>query len=302
MSNNENLNNSNVPLENENNNEICEIENKRVAFISKYKSNQKRQLIISIIFVVIVLAGMFILLNYPSYLIFTFLGIIICFVGLSAYAKTCAREKEKNVKAFVEDYRKFEIAYLYNQDFSAFSNDSYKSIDPEEIRDLNLFSSAEVVESNNYINARYLSKEFKSYSLAIYKDKTNLSFIGKYYALRLEKEINGRLIINISKDNALEIKLEGLSKIEANYDIYTSLSEEDLNNVLKEEVKNIIDSFVIDDNTLAICILIENNYLKAFIKYTNKFVDIPVETEIDENVLKTNKENLSRILEIYKNI
>lgn len=277
------------------------IEERRQAFLINYKKDQKIQLIVSVVFVVLVLAGLFLILNYPSYLIFTFLGILICFVGLSTYSKTCSKKKEANIKDFVESYREYERSKVYDDRFNAISNESYKEVAKEEIIDLNLFSSTQVVESNNYIDARYLSKEFKSYSLAIYKDKVNLAFIGKYYAVRLEKEVEGRTIINLGS-NYLEINIDGLNQYELGFNVYSSLGEDEINTLIDEEIKQIINSFVFDGNTLNVCLLIENSYLKAFVNYSNKFVDVPVENAVDENVLNVTKGNLNRILEIYNNI
>lgn len=287
----------------ENNNEIknMSIEEKRQEFLLNYKKDQKIQLIVSVVFVVLVLAGLFLILNYPSYLIFTFLGILICFVGLSTYSKTCSKKKEANIKDFVESYREYERSKVYDDRFNAISNESYKEVAKEEIINLNLFPSTQVVESNNYINARYLSKEFKSYSLAIYKDKVNLAFIGKYYAVRLEKEVEGRTIINLGS-NPIEINIDGLNQYELGFNVYSSLGEDEINTLIDEEIKQIINSFVFDENTLNVCLLIENNYLKAFVNYSNKFVDVPVENPVDENVLNITKENLDRVLEIYNNI
>ncbi len=287
----------------ETNNEIknMSIEEKRQAFLINYKKDQKIQLIVSVVFVVLVLAGLFLILNYPSYLIFTFLGILICFVGLSTYSKTCSKKKEANIKDFVESYREYERSKVYDDRFNAISNESYKEVAKEEIIDLNLFPSTQVIESNNYINARYLSKEFKSYSLAVYKDKVNLAFIGKYYAVRLEKEVEGRTIINLGS-NHLEINIDGLNQYELGFNVYSSLGEDEINTLIDEEIKQIINSFVFDGNTLNVCLLIENNYLKAFVNYSNKFVDVPVENAVDENVLDVTKGNLNRILEIYNNI
>ena len=277
------------------------IEERRQAFLINYKKDQKIQLIVSVVFVVLVLAGLFLILNYPSYLIFTFLGILICFVGLSSYSKTCSKKKETNIKGFVESYREYERSKVYDDRFNAISNESYKEVAKEEIIDLNLFPSTQVIESNNYINARYLSKEFKSYSLAVYKDKVNLAFIGKYYAVRLEKEVEGRTIINLGS-NHLEINIDGLNQYEIGFNVYSSLGEDEINTLIDEEIKQIINSFVFDGNTLNVCLLIENNYLKAFVNYSNKFVDVPVENAVDENVLNVTKGNLNRILEIYNNI
>lgn len=277
------------------------IEERRQAFLINYKKDQKIQLIVSVVFVVLVLAGLFLILNYPSYLIFTFLGILICFVGLSSYSKTCSKKKETNIKGFVESYREYERSKVYDDRFNAISNESYKEVAKEEIIDLNLFPSTQVIESNNYINARYLSKEFKSYSLAVYKDKVNLAFIGKYYAVRLEKEVEGRTIINLGS-NHLEINIDGLNQYELGFNVYSSLGEDEINTLIDEEIKQIINSFVFDENTLNVCLLIENNYLKAFVNYSNKFVDVPVENAVDENVLNVTKGNLNRILEIYNNI
>lgn len=277
------------------------IEERRQAFLINYKKDQKIQLIVSVVFVVLVLAGLFLILNYPSYLIFTFLGILICFVGLSTYSKTCSKKKEANIKDFVESYREYERSKVYDDRFNAISNESYKEVAKEEIIDLNLFSSTQVVESNNYIDARYLSKEFKSYSLAIYKDKVNLAFIGKYYAVRLEKEVEGRTIINLGS-NPIEINIDGLNQYELGFNVYSSLNEDEINTLIDEEIKQIINSFVFDENTLNVCILIENNYLKVFVNYSNKFVDVPVENAVDENVLDVTKGNLNRILGIYNNI
>lgn len=277
------------------------IEERRQAFLINYKKDQKIQLIVSVVFVVLVLAGLFLILNYPSYLIFTFLGILICFVGLSSYSKTCSKKKETNIKGFVESYREYERSKVYDDRFNAISNESYKEVAKEEIIDLNLFPSTQVIESNNYINARYLSKEFKSYSLAVYKDKVNLAFIGKYYAVRLEKEVEGRTIINLGS-NHLEINIDGLNQYELGFNVYSSLGEDEINTLIDEEIKQIINSFVFDGNTLNVCLLIENSYLKAFVNYSNKFVDVPVENAVDENVLNVTKGNLNRILEIYNNI
>lgn len=287
----------------ETNNEIknMSIEDKRQEFLLNYKKDQKIQLIVSVVFVVLVLAGLFLILNYPSYLIFTFLGILICFVGLSTYSKTCSKKKEANIKDFVESYREYERSKVYDDRFNAISNESYKEVAKEEIIDLNLFPSTQVIESNNYINARYLSKEFKSYSLAVYKDKVNLAFIGKYYAVRLEKEVEGRTIINLGS-NHLEINIDGLNQYELGFNVYSSLVEDEINTLIDEEIKQIINSFVFDGNTLNVCLLIENNYLKAFVNYPNKFVDVPVENAVNENVLNVTKGNLNRILEIYNNI
>lgn len=287
----------------ETNNEIknMSIEDKRQEFLLNYKKDQKIQLIVSVVFVVLILAGLFLILNYPSYLIFTFLGILICFVGLSSYSKTCSKKKETNIKGFVESYREYERSKVYDDRFNAISNESYKEVAKEEIIDLNLFPSTQVIESNNYINARYLSKEFKSYSLAVYKDKVNLAFIGKYYAVRLEKEVEGRTIINLGS-NHLEINIDGLNQYELGFNVYSSLGEDEINTLIDEEIKQIINSFVFDENTLNVCLLIENNYLKAFVNYPNKFVDVPVENTVDENVLNVTKGNLNRILEIYNNI
>ena len=287
----------------ETNNEIknMSIEEKRQEFLLNYKKDQKIQLIVSVVFVVLVLAGLFLILNYPSYLIFTFLGILICFVGLSSYSKTCSKKKETNIKGFVESYREYERSKVYDDRFNAISNESYKEVAKEEIIDLNLFPSTQVIESNNYINARYLSKEFKSYSLAVYKDKVNLAFIGKYYAVRLEKEVEGRTIINLGS-NHLEINIDGLNQYELGFNVYSSLGEDEINTLIDEEIKQIINSFVFDGNTLNVCLLIENSYLKAFVNYSNKFVDVPVENAVDENVLNVTKGNLNRILEIYNNI
>ena len=83
---------------------------------------------------------------------------------------------------------------------------------------------------------------------------------------------------------------------------YEGVDQRILDTLIDEEIKQIINSFVFDENTLNVCILIENNYLKAFVNYSNKFVDVPVENAVDENVLNVTKGNLNRILEIYNNI
>ena len=89
---------------------------------------------------------------------------------------------------------------------------------------------------------------------------------------------------------------------ELGFNVYSSLGEDEINTLIDEEIKQIINSFVFDENTLNVCLLIENNYLKAFVNYSNKFVDVPVENAVDENVLNVTKGNLNRILEIYNNI
>ena len=175
------------------------IEERRQAFLINYKKDQKIQLIVSVVFVVLVLAGLFLILNYPSYLIFTFLGILICFVGLSTYSKTCSKKKEANIKDFVESYREYERSKVYDDRFNAISNESYKEVAKEEIIDLNLFSSTQVVESNNYIDARYLSKEFKSYSLAINKETFSIEKLIRPLMLVPETMTLDNLIIEFKK-------------------------------------------------------------------------------------------------------
>ncbi len=283
-----------------------QLENIREKFYQDFKKNRTISIVILVAFASLMLTCIALMMNMPDKMVVIFMAVLVLFIGTYLLNKNLRNNKENQVRTYVENFRKLQHSYIYNIDnFVVESDDAFSKIDEEILKNAEIVSPFTTFQSNELVIGKYKDFAFKSFNAATYKEKQEMTFFGKVYYLKLNKDYQGRMVVYASSiDNAKgPASLEKLTKLDDinNFKVYSSF-DENLNSKMIDALKPILNKIVLNENKKELTITIVNDELYVFYSYINLFIDINVKDSFKESTLIDLKNDLKNVLEIADRI
>lgn len=287
------------------NNEKVDLESKRKEFKNKYKKFQTIQLIVIGIFILAMFLALFLLTSKPQYIVYTFIGIVVLFLTAYLYTRFSRKRKFEIVKEYVSEYRKKERELAYSiKNLIIEEFDEFGKVNVENVKVL--FNNTNNIESNNVVKGKLNDNKFSSTSVVAYKDKTKVAFSGKYFEFEINKNIQGKIVIEICKDNKLDVNLQGLNKVLLpgldKADIYSDLDKDSVSKFFTKKTSKEINDITLDENIDNVCILIKYNKAIVLMSADNRLIDVMVEKQIDESLFITLQKHIKEVVSLIETL
>lgn len=266
------------------------IEDKRLAFFDYYKKQKRNSMIILVISLILVVAGLILISQFPNLFTVGLIVILLFFVGTFLYSRKTKKEMDVlvneyisafllQVDSFALDANKFKNAKR-NTKFR-FSDDELKRT--RFIKDVTSTGCRDVIEA--YVNnkkVRIADAVLKVKSTDPKKKNDVAVFLGKLYLLEdesMKSELRTVVYLKGGKDSVGPTDINGLEdvKIDGLKEGYTVYSENpDVKKVINKKVIDLLNKFTINDLLIDVVISINQNGTYIGCSYADDIMVIPL--------------------------
>lgn len=266
------------------------IEDKRLAFFDYYKKQKRNSMIILVISLILVVAGLILISQFPNLFTVGLIVILLFFVGTFLYSRKTKKEMDVlvneyisafllQVDSFALDANKFKDAKR-NTKFR-FSDDELKRT--RFIKDVTSTGCRDVIEA--YVNnkkVRIADAVLKVKSTDPKKKSDVAVFLGKLYLLEdesMKSELRTVVYLKGGKDSVGPTDINGLEdvKIDGLKEGYTVYSENpDVKKVINKKVIDLLNKFTINDLLIDVVISINQNGTYIGCSYADDIMVIPL--------------------------
>lgn len=282
------------------------IEILRTDFLKSYKKEKITSLIILVAFIILMIASILILKTMPDKIHYVFIAIFVVFLGTFLITKKIKKNRENNIKTYVENYRLLINDEVYSKvELEDVTKEAFGKVEKSEMEKIAILEDLTILESNDLVKAKFNGSNFYSCNAAAYDSKNTIIFYGKLLTLDLKEDINGKIVICLKTNEGKGPKVEGLIKkkpFDDRFEIYASSTEENFNKVMTSSLQESIKKLELNEMIKDVTIVMMDTKLYALISTRNDLIDVPLKESLQEDVIKEIQKNTSLFFEISKGL
>lgn len=278
-------------------------------FAAFYKKNKRINFGIMIFFLLLLVLVVFLIESS----IYVLIGIVVVYFIITTFtskkAKASLNEKANNV---VTTYFNNMDSYIFDEEgFTNVKFNSNDKFDKQELLDLKLVKNVEYVGGRDYIIGKFYDSDFIAGDGLIRteeekedgKKQRYIVFLGKMIIVNTKTKLTkGRAIIYLKGNGAngptdIDDLTEYNEVLSSKYRVFSNGNIEDL---LTEEVKNILEEFSINETLLDMFVVVEPKKLAVGLSYSDTLMTIPLFEKFSREANSEYKKNFALVTKLMK--
>lgn len=286
------------------------IETRQKAFSEFFNGNKKTSTIILVVFVVLMVAAVFLLGKMEGVFLPVIVGLIVVyFVILFFFSNKSKTQLNENADRLIDEFFLELDSYVtQNEAFSDLTFDSHSKIDEEEIKKVRLVKDINHVGGRDVIRGKIFDNDFSAGDVLIKTLETDeegtskhyIVFLGKMFIIEKSLTSEGRAIIYLKGKGANgPTDIDDLQKVEGllseKYDVYSSF---DLTNIVNSKVKDILEQFENNEMLLDMFISIDTERVEFGFSYSDAVMRVPLVEELNRESITQYKQDVERMIAI----
>ena len=286
------------------------IETRQKAFSEFFNGNKKTSTIILVVFVVLMVAAVFLLGKLEGVFLPVIVGLIVVyFVILFIFSNKSKTQLNENADRLIDEFFLDLDSYVtQNEAFSDLTFDSHRKLDEEEIKKVRLVKDINHVGGRDVIRGKIFDNDFSAGDVLIKTLETDeegtskhyIVFLGKMFIIEKSLTSEGRAIIYLKGKGANgPTDIDDLQKVEGllseKYDVYSSF---DLTNIVNSKVKDILEQFENNEMLLDMFISIDTERVEFGFSYSDAVMRVPLVEELNRESITQYKQDVERMIAI----
>ena len=260
------------------------IEEKRLLFAREYnKQKVINSVILGVTFLALILTYIFLM----KYIVIALIVMIALIIFTIVYSSMKRKKVDKMTNDYIDYFYTTQTKFVFNNnvDFVDVVSHPFEKLQPEEFVNGGFVLNVTHLGSRNSIYGQVGGLYFKAADCVarVTTNKvTETAFLGKYYMIQLDKEVNGKTLVYMgpeAQNGAGPNDLDGLDQIivpgqPSNIVVWSSNKQ--FNKVLTKGVLDAIKAFEPNSLLEDICFCIKSNALYVCLSYTNDMMVLPL--------------------------
>jgi len=283
------------------------VENKRKALFDDYKKNRKINNIIMVGAVaLIVMAFIFIVQNTKALSITGYVVAAATLVGLLVYYFLTKNKFPNKTKEYIKDISLVMNRHVFNDDrFKRMVTNPNTKIDIADITSDRVYVQSTDIGSRNVCDGYFHDVKFRIAELALYKQanrkQRDVVFIGKYISIDNSLKFDGRAIINIKGEKALDLPTDtaDLKTVEEDENFFVYGDENfKLSSILSSKAISSLKKIKVKDNLVNVNIVFWGGHTAVYLSYEDAVVSLPFDKPFQGSALDQFTGDLLNVLTI----
>ena len=243
--------------------------------------------------------------NKYSWIMYIALGVFVAgLVAMVIVNKINKKHLQTKAYTYIDQLYKESAKYVYRDEkFTKVNYISSNQLDTQVFVRAHLYKNIKDSRSRNYVEAVYKDKTLTSCDIAanvLVKNRTSPMFLGKLYVYpnnykEKDKVITFQLVGGELSKPINDI--DDLKLVDGNdtYKVYSN--DESYKKYFTSKALNILKKFRIDKTLIDVVVSIREGYTTVGIDFVDEFLNIPVESDFNINVLRRTEKDLNLVLE-----